>query len=179
MLRVHFLLFLLIPGYLFSQKQVKKEGIKLVPASWYIGLQNQEVELLVNYPKIAEYTAKLDVAGVELLRTEAAENSDYLYLTLRVTPEAYAGKFPISFQAGKKKLNATYELRNRDRSISGAQGVNTADFIYQLMPDRFVNGDPSNDIIQGTNEATINRDSMYWRHGGDLQGVINKIDYIF
>lgn len=46
------------------------------------------------------------------------------------------------------------------------------------MPDRFANGDPSNDIVKGTQEASINRDSMYWRHGGDIQGAINKLDYL-
>jgi glycosidase len=46
------------------------------------------------------------------------------------------------------------------------------------MPDRFSNGDKSNDIIQGMEETSLNRDSMYHRHGGDLQGIINHLDYI-
>jgi len=90
-----------------------------------------------------------------------------------------AGKFPIIFaQKGKKKLQYQYELKNREQSDSRIQGITNKDLIYLLMPDRFANGDPKNDVVKGMAETKLNRDSMYYRHGGDIQGVINHLDYI-
>jgi glycosidase len=62
--------------------------------------------------------------------------------------------------------------------VGRIQGVTNKDFIYLLMPDRFSNGDKSNDVVQGLTETALNRDSMYYRHGGDIQGVINHLDYL-
>jgi glycosidase len=84
---------------------------------------------------------------------------------------------PLVF-SGAKKVTYPYELRARNPDKSRVQGVSTADFIYMLMPDRFANGDPKNDVVKSTRVNHIARDSMYARHGGDLKGIENHFDYL-
>ncbi|MGY0040171.1 alpha-amylase family glycosyl hydrolase [Pedobacter sp. NJ-S-72] len=122
---------------------------------------------------------QLDYPGVKLIEVHKVENPNYLFIDLEITTDAKAGKFPISFMdKGKKILEYGYELKNRDHSTARIQGVTDKDFIYLLMPDRFSNGDKSNDIVKKFTENKLNRDSMYYRHGGDIQGVINHLDYL-
>jgi glycosidase len=71
-----------------------------------------------------------------------------------------------------------YELKARVNRPGWPSGLSQSDLIYLLMPDRFSNGDPSNDVVQGMKQTGINRDSMFWRHGGDLKGVMNHLDYL-
>ena len=74
-------------------------------------------------------------------------------------------------------MTYSYELRARNTDPQRTQGLTQADFIYLLMPDRFSNGDPKNDVVQGTRVNHVARDSMYARHGGDLNGIQNHFDY--
>lgn len=159
---------------LFAQKLERIE-----PMFWYVGMQNPKLQLLVHGENIASSSVSLTYPGVKLFKVNKVENPNYLFLDLTIAPAAKAGKFPINFAVnGKKIFTYTYELKNRDKSSGRIQGVTNKDFIYLLMPDRFSNGDKSNDVVQGLTETALNRDSMYYRHGGDIQGVINHLDYL-
>ena len=148
------------------------------PAFWFTGMPNQNLELLIQHPGIGTSTPSINYPGVSIVKAESASNPNYMYLNLKVSADAKAGRFPIEFKLGKKKFVYTYELRTRRTSNTYAKGVNPSDLIYLIMPDRFSNGDPSNDIIKTSQEPILNRDSMYYRHGGDIQGIINHLDYL-
>jgi len=161
-------------SHLFAQKLERIE-----PMFWFTGMHNPELQLIVHGENIAASTVSLTYPGVKLVKVNKVENPNYLFLDLTIAPTAKAGKFPINFTVnGKKILNYTYELRSRDKSAARIQGVTQKDFIYLLMPDRFSNGDKSNDVVKGLAETALNRDSMYYRHGGDIQGVMNHLDYL-
>lgn len=179
-MRIVQILLLLLPSFAaIAQKSKSVEIARIDPAFWWAGMNNPQLELLVYNPQIAQYKASIEYQGVRLVKQDSVENKDYLFLTLVIDANVQPGKFPITFTSGKKKLTYNYELKQRtNREQAKNRGVRTSDFIYLIMPDRFSNGDPSNDIVKGTQEASINRDSMYWRHGGDLQGAINKLDYL-
>lgn len=168
-------LFILSSGInLFAQKLERIE-----PMFWFSGMQNPKLQLLVHGENIAANAVTLTYPGVKLVKVNKVENPNYLFLDLMISSSAKAGKFPINFSVnGRKIFSYTYELKNRDKSASRIQGVTQKDFIYLLMPDRFSNGDKSNDVVQGSTETALNRDSMYYRHGGDIQGVINHLDYL-
>ena len=102
------------------------------------------------------------------------------FLDLVIDKNAKAGKRIFSFGSGENKININYELKERRKGNGTlyAQGVTSSDFIYLLMPDRFSNGDTTNDRIAGMRDQSLNRDSIFLRHGGDLQGVINHLDYL-
>ena len=159
---------------LFAQKLERIE-----PMFWFTGMHNPKLQLLVHGDNIASTNPSLNYPGVKLAKVHKVENPNYLFLDLELSPAVKPGKFPIQFStSGKNKLNFTYELKTRDKSPDRIQGVSQKDFIYLLMPDRFSNGDSKNDVVKGLRETTLNRDSMYYRHGGDIQGVINHLDYI-
>ena len=152
---------------------------RVEPMFWWAGMHNPKLQLLVHGTDIGSLEVKINYPGVRLAEIHKVENPNYLFLDLEISAEAKAGKFPIVFNKnGKKKLQYVYELKNKEQAQSRIQGVTSKDLIYLLMPDRFANGDRSNDIIKGMRETKLNRDSMYYRHGGDLQGLIDKLDYL-
>jgi glycosidase len=152
---------------------------RVEPMSWWVGMHNPKLQLLVHGSQIAANEVQLSYPGVTLVKVNKVENPNYLFLDLEIASDTKPGKFAINFlQKGKKNLTYSYELQSRDQTAGRIQGVTSKDLVYLLMPDRFSNGDPSNDVVKGLQETKLNRDSMYFRHGGDIQGVINHLDYL-
>ncbi len=169
-----FLSLTLLVNLAFSQKLERIE-----PMFWWVGMNNPKLQLLVHGTDIAKLDVQMSYSGVKLVKVSKVENPNYLFLDLEIDADAKAGKFPIEFmQGGKRKLQYIYELKARESGPTRIQGVSNKDLIYLLMPDRFANGDPKNDVVKGMRETKLNRDSMYYRHGGDIQGLINKLDYL-
>jgi neopullulanase len=160
-----------------------KGGItRIDPTFWWVGMKNPALQLLVYSPGIGQTTASIEgtYPGVTLTGQQKLENPNYLLVDLRIEPTAKVGKLPLVFAGGPKKLKCQYELRARTTpgDKSKVQGISSADFVYMLMPDRFANGNPKNDVVKGTRVDHIARDSMYARHGGDLQGIEQHFDYL-
>jgi len=152
---------------------------RVEPMFWWVGMHNPNVQLIVHGNKIASRKVELNYPGVKLVAVHKVENPNYLFIDLRIISGASPGTFPIKFvKAGERTLTYSYVLRARNHSADRAQGVTTKDLIYLIMPDRFSNGDKSNDINANMREKTIDRDSMFSRHGGDLQGIMNHLDYL-
>ncbi|HEY1023639.1 MAG TPA: alpha-amylase family glycosyl hydrolase, partial [Sphingobacteriaceae bacterium] len=152
---------------------------RIEPAFWWTGMKNPSLQLIAHGEKIGDREVRINYPGVKLVKAHQAENPNYLFIDLHIDPAAKPGSFSIQFnKKGVKPISYQYELKARDLSVKKAQGVTDKDFIYLIMPDRFANGDRSNDVVSGMQETTLNRDSMYYRHGGDLQGIINKLDYL-
>jgi len=152
---------------------------RIEPAFWWVGMKNPKLQLIVHGKDIATRTVKMNYPGVKLVKVNKVENPNYLFLDLEISAQTKAGSFNISFtKAGSKDLQYKYTLNNRDRSPNRAQGVTSKDVIYLLMPDRFSNGDLSNDSFANMRETGVHRDSMYARHGGDIQGLMNHLDYL-
>ena len=175
MRKLTIILFVLLSANVWAQS--KPDHVE--PMFWWVGMKNPKLQLLVHGKAISGSTVQLNYPGVKLVESHKVENPDYLFIDLEIAADTKAGKFLITFlENGKKKSTYTYELKTRDASASRIQGVTNKDFIYLLMPDRFSNGDKSNDKVKALREQTLNRDAMYSRHGGDIQGVINHFDYL-
>jgi neopullulanase len=126
---------------------------------------------------MGDYQVSLKYEGVVLKETKKVENAHYLFLTLEVSPSAKAGKIPLQFTSGRRSFTYQYELKEKSRDTNRVQGFNSSDVIYLIMPDRFANGDPKNDSIHGMFEGA-HRSKPESRHGGDLTGISNHLDYI-
>ena len=115
--------------------------------------------------------------GVHLTKINRVENPNYIFLDITIDPNAKSGKFSFPIL---KDIKLQYELKTRRKGNGSAfaQGVTSKDFIYLIMPDRFSNGDTTNDRVAGMRDQSLNRDSVYARHGGDLSGVKNHLDYL-
>ncbi|PSR54320.1 alpha-amylase [Adhaeribacter arboris] len=152
---------------------------RVEPAFWWTGMKNPKLQLVIHGDKISERTVKLVYPGVQLMQVHKVQNPNYLFLDLTVSATAKPGAFPITFEkAGTKALSFKYELKPRDSSPNRIQGVTSKDFVYLIMPDRFANGDKTNDVVKGMQEKSLNRDTLITRHGGDLQGIIDHLDYL-
>lgn len=155
---------------------------KLYPANWYTGMKWNKVQLLVRGDQESFGREKVHISypGVQLNKVNRFENGKYLALDLTISSSAKPGTVVIEFNNGNQQHSVNWPLQPRraGRGKSFAQGVTSSDFIYFLMPDRFSNGDESNDHIPGMRDQSLNRDSIFHRHGGDLQGVINHLDYL-
>ncbi|WP_336664394.1 glycoside hydrolase family 13 protein [Elizabethkingia meningoseptica] len=171
------LIILSVTACLFLTAQKPLERVE--PMNWWTGMQEPDVQLLVYGKNISESEVSINYPGVTLEKINKVENPNYLFLDLKIGASTTPGKFPILFsQKGEKQLKYEYSLLPKPAGKNIAQGVTSGDFIYLIMPDRFSNGDYNNDIVKGLKQTTIRRDSMYSRHGGDLQGIINHFDYL-
>ncbi|MBS1524995.1 MAG: glycoside hydrolase family 13 protein [Bacteroidetes bacterium] len=152
---------------------------RVEPMFWWVGMHNPDLQLIVHGENIGSRNVQLSYPGVKLIAVHKVENPNYLFVDLRIFSSAVPGTFPIKFvKAGEKTLTYDYALRKRNQSPSRAQGVTDKDLIYLIMPDRFSNGNPNNDSIHGMREEGINRAKMFSRHGGDIQGIMNHLDYL-
>ncbi|GHT74250.1 alpha-amylase [Bacteroidia bacterium] len=147
---------------------------RVEPAFWWTGMNNPELQILVHGKNIARSQVQLDYPDVRIKEVVKVENPNYLFIYLEIGKEARPGTLNLIFNEGKKKVIQGYELKERANSI-GAQGFNASDVLYLIMPDRFANGDTKNDDLD---EADIDRNNPNARHGGDLAGISDRLDYL-
>ncbi|WP_447640438.1 MULTISPECIES: glycoside hydrolase family 13 protein [Chitinophagaceae] len=151
---------------------------RVEPSNWWIGMHYNNIQLIVHGKDIASYSPTIKYKGVTIDQVHRVENPNYIFVDITIATTAKAGTFPIEFKSTRKEtLIYSYELKERNKGIK-AQGVTNKDFIYLLMPDRFSNGDPANDKVVGLLDQSLSRDTLTSRHGGDLQGVMNHLDYL-
>jgi glycosidase len=158
------------------------QNLEVYPTHWWVAMKNPVVQLMIHSENIGNGTAAVTInyPGVKVVKVHKVENKNYLFVDINIASAAKPGTFKVSVKNEGTPVVFDYELKKRrpGKGTRFAQGVTSADFVYLLMPDRFSNGDENNDRLPGMKDQTLNRDSMYHRHGGDLQGVINHLDYL-
>lgn len=149
------------------------------PLNWFVGMKNPNLQLLINGNNIGETTPQINYPGVTIKKESKADSKNYLFIDLLITKTAKPGIMSISFKKdGKELYSYPYELKKREQDAAQFNGFNSSDAIYLLVPDRFANGDSSNDVVAGMKESKIDRSFPGGRHGGDIRGIINNLDYI-
>jgi neopullulanase len=159
------------------------------PTNWYVGMKNTKLQLCVYGKNIMDCEVKLNYEGVSIEKVNKVENPNYLFVDLNIAPTTKAGKFMIELSKtvqvpnpkNKKKIidqvikiSQPYELKER---TAKPQVIDSKDFVYLILPDRFSNGDPSNDKFADMADPESDRKNPYLRHGGDLLGIQNHLDY--
>jgi len=151
---------------------------RVEPPNWWAGMKSPALQLMVHGEDIANLDVSFDYPGVELVSVTKVENPNYLFIDLKFAKEVQPGEFDILFSKnGQTVASHNYELWERQPNSAERIGFNASDVICLITPDRFVNGDPSNDEIEGMKEG-LNRSDKWGRHGGDIQGIINSLDYL-
>ncbi|HEY9169371.1 MAG TPA: glycoside hydrolase family 13 protein [Lutibacter sp.] len=170
-----FLPILLVLGSLLYAQKVDR----IEPPNWWVGMENNQVELLIYGKEISQFTPSIDHKNIQILTVKKTENNNYLFLNLDLS-KAVSGKFNINFSKKGKRNNfsVAYDLKERNKDSKLREGFNSSDVIYLITPDRFANGDINNDIVKTMNEKTVDRKDDYGRHGGDIKGMTNHLDYI-
>lgn len=157
------------------------------PSNWWVGMQNTELQLLIYGENLKGCSVRTDYAGVSIRQVHELENPNYLVLDLHIDRDAQPGRFSIEVskeipvQKGdktemEKRLGFyIYELKARDKK---PQKIDSKDFIYLILPDRFANGNTSNDQFAYMADSVCDRQNPFMRHGGDLLGIQNHLDYL-
>lgn len=147
------------------------------PLSWWVGMKTP-LQLMIAGDGISEYNVRIEGgSGVKVKEIHKADSPDYLFVDVAVAGDAVPGKYWLVFSDGQQSFKYPYEISLRESGSSSRKSFTTADMIYLIMPDRFANGDPSNDSADDTAEKA-DRDGFFGRHGGDIQGIIDHLDYI-
>jgi neopullulanase len=149
----------------------------LEPPFWWAGMHNKTVQLMVHGDQIADLDPALDYPGVHITAVKRVENKNYLFIDLAVDPGTAPGIVNIVFKHGDAQVKYAYRLLAREAGSSQRIGFGSADAIYEIMPDRFANGDPANDSVAPMADK-LDRQLGHGRHGGDIQGIIDHLDYI-
>jgi glycosidase len=157
-------------------------AIEAYPSNWFVQMNYNKVQVLLRSTEInfSKATVKVNYPGVQLKKTHAFENKHYIALDIDISALAKPGNVSFAITADGKTTQMNWPLlpRRKNRGTDFAQGLTSADLVYFLMPDRFSNGDPSNDQLPGLKDQSLNRGEIFLRHGGDLQGVTNHLDYM-
>ncbi len=153
-------------------------ALRIDPPFWWAGMTNSSLQLMCYGENISETEPKFNYPGVELERIVRLENPNYLVLDLEVSASAVPGKIPIVFEYMREvRFFEEYELRGREEGSKSRQGFGKEDVIYLIMPDRFSNGDTTNDsaadMLEKADPANPNG-----RHGGDIKGIVQELDYL-
>ena len=157
---------------------VGAQNIEVYPTHWWVGMKNPKLQLMLHSKELGTTSsATTSYSGIHIGKVYQPENKNYVFIDLVIGSNCKAGIATIKLNNGK---SIPFELKSRrsDKGKTYAQGVGSEDLAYLIMPDRFSNGDYSNDQVPGMKDQSLNRDSMYHRHGGDIQGVINHLDYL-
>jgi glycosidase len=170
---------LILAALIFSSIGVFSQIERVEPSFWWVGMKNPQLQLLIHGTEICNRTVVANYPGVKITKVNRACSPNYLFVNLTVDSKiAKAGKFNITLkQPDKADLKFEYELKNRRQGSSQRIGFSSADVIYLLMPDRFANGNPNNDNVESQPEKA-DRTIDYGRHGGDIKGMQDHLDYI-
>lgn len=160
-----------------AQAQTAPAIQRLNPTNWWVGMKYNSVQLLVYGPQAGTLSYTIDYPGVKLLKANAVENPNYVFLDLSIAATAKPGQVKLVGKKGAQTVTHSWPLLARDNAPKG-QGVTQADFIYLAMPDRFANGDPANDKFADMADPNADRANPFYRHGGDLPGAAQHLDYL-
>ena len=173
MMRFYLLFFLLNTTCLFAQDFI----YHVEPPNWWVDMRSNEFQLMIHGDKVAECEVTIENKDVKILNIQRLSNSNYIVLNLEILRSDKAFDFEISFSKdGEVYEKYIYKLLKK--STAKRETFNASDVIYLITPDRFANGDSKNDQVKDLAEKKVNRKKPYARHGGDIQGILDHLDYI-
>ncbi|MEM7450850.1 MAG: glycoside hydrolase family 13 protein [Pseudomonadota bacterium] len=167
-------LLLVASGSVWSETTLQR----VEPPNWWVGMQSSSLQLLVHGDGIGALEPGLDADGVTLENVTRTDNANYLFLDLDIAADAKAGDITLTFSdATGVVLTHDYTLAARESGSADRRGFDARDVVYLITPDRFANGDPDNDNVEGYRDV-LDRSKPHTRHGGDLAGITAAVDYI-
>ena len=166
-----YILALLILFNFVSNAQIDR----VEPPFWWSDMNLSEVQIMFYGKNIAQNEVSVS-SGLVIKTIQKTENPNYLFVTID-TKNVAAQDFVFTFKNGKKSFTQNYALKTRRENSKYRKSYDSSDVIYLIMPDRFANGNEDNDSSKSTSEKS-NRTNPGGRHGGDIEGIINNLDYI-
>ena len=150
---------------------------RVEPLSWWTGMKTP-LQLLVRGENISSCDVRMEGGkGISVSAVHKADSPNYLFVDVEISQNAAPGTYWIVFDNGSEIFKYPYEIAARCEGSAERKSFTTGDMIYLIMPDRFANGDPTNDATEDTAEKPA-RDEFFGRHGGDIQGIMDHLGYI-
>ena len=150
---------------------------RVEPLSWWTGMK-MPLQLLVHGENVSEYDVAIEGGkGVSVVKVNKADSPNYVFVDVKIAANAQPGTYYIVFSKDGQSFKYPYEIAAREAGSAERPSFTTADMIYLIMPDRFANGDTTNDSTDDTDDKYA-RNELFGRHGGDIQGIIDHLDYI-
>lgn len=151
---------------------------RVEPPNWWVGMKTKNLQILVYGNSINDLIPKISNSNIELTSFDKVKNENYLFLNISISKNAKPDEVEIDFYKNNVVVDRyIFSLLNREKNASNVEGFNSSDVMYLITPDRFANGDSTNDDIKSMFERP-NRDYNRGLHGGDIKGIINHLDYI-
>lgn len=170
--------FTLLFSLLFISKAAALDIQHVEPPNWWVGMKHRSLQIMVHGEKIATLHPELRYSGVRLTSVERSDNPNFLFLNLDIAPSTKPGQLSIEFKQGKQVISTLpYQLEQRRPASAQRKSFSAADAIYLITPDRFANADARNDNAPGMPDHA-DRKAPTARHGGDLLGMQQQLDYI-
>ena len=147
------------------------------PPMWWTGMADRSLQIMVNYPEIRDLEPRIEYAGVSVDSIVRLDSPNYQLIYLNISPDAKPGTIDIAYRIGKKRMNIPFELR--ERNTPEFTPFDASDLLYLIMPDRFADGNPSNnDVASLKHRVEADRMNPNGRHGGDICGIEQHLGYI-
>jgi len=172
MKKISIITFFLILNIFLNAQSIKVN--KIEPPNWWEGMKHNRVQLMVYGEEL--HQLKIDNGELKITGIHEVESGDYLFVDVDLT-NVKAGNYEINLSNGTSNVKIDFPIYERVLSPNIHQGFNNEDVIYLIMPDRFANGDVSNDFVDGYVDK-FQDEYPQARHGGDIQGIIWKLDYL-
>lgn len=163
--------------FLYSSAYATLKIDKIDPPFWYAGMKNAKLQLMVYGQNIGNTSVTVNYPGIHINSIDKMDSNNYLLIYLTLDANTKPGKMELIFTKGKKKEKKEYELKKRSKKGEEHKGFDSSDVLYMLMPDRFANGNSTNDHIEGLTGYKVDREEPSSRHGGDLAGIVEHLDY--
>ncbi len=166
---------------LFATADAFAQYANVYPTNWWVGMKMNKIQLLLHgeLGSLSEEKIIIKYPGVSINKITLLKNDDYATVDITIAPNAKPGIVNIEFIRDNRGHSIAFELKakRKGNGTTYAQGLTSADLMYLIMPDRFSNGDISNDKVAGMLDQTLRRDTVFNRHGGDLKGIQNHLNY--
>jgi neopullulanase len=171
------LIFSLIVGFAAMVPAQVPAVEKVEPPNWWVGSTINPVRILVKGANLTGARAESGASGITISNTTISANGHYLFADVRIAENVKPGDYPIKITNAAGTVNAPFSIFTPSQRMGNNQGFLPEDVIYLLMPDRFADGDPSNDD-PAKSKGLFDRSKPRRYHGGDLQGIIDHLQYI-
>lgn len=161
--------------FLFINFSALAQIDRVEPPFWYEGMNHSDLQILFYGKNIAQNSVSVS-NGIVIKSVQKTENTNYLFVTVD-TKNVFAQDLVFTFRNGKKTFKKNYSIKKRKANSRERKSFDSSDMMYLIMPDRFANGNPNNDSTADTQEKA-DRKNPGGRHGGDIEGIIQNLDYI-
>lgn len=150
---------------------------RVEPPNWWSGMASKQVQLMIYGANLSGATAVSHSPQVRVVRWYRTPNPSYAFIDIEIAPDALEGFHLLTLITVRDSVSFSYPILHRRDRAGRHRGFDAGDVIYLITPDRFANGDTTNDSVPGMAEGR-NRTSPLGRHGGDLRGITDHLEYL-